>query len=103
MIKLVDLFEQKYNFLTKGVPDIEVGEYLVQNYVILDNDRFVKTVYFITDQGTFKTVSRAMIRSLYSGLGVILQEQFSKGESVLIEFVNKRTKSGQFGLGFRLV
>lgn len=103
MIKLIDLLDQEYKFLLGNVPDLEVGEYEVKKYYIFDDPKFMKTIFFDTDKGMYKTKSWAMIRTLYGSLGAILQKQFDKGETVFIEFVNKRNVNGRYGLGFRII
>lgn len=103
MIKLVDAFKEKYSFLIGGVPDVEVGEYELKNYHIVDNEYFSKTIYLITDRGTYKTTSVAMLKSLYGLLGTFLQEQFANGETVLVEIVNTRISNGRYGVAFRVV
>jgi hypothetical protein len=103
MIKLVDLFEQKYGKLILGIPLLEVGEYEVKNFFILDNADYIKYLYLDTELGMFKTASKNLIVSILGGLGVLLQEQFEKGQTVLIEVVNQRKKTGKFGLAIRTV
>lgn len=103
MIKLVEAFAEKYKYLTGGIPNLEVGEYELKNYYILDNVNFSKTVYLITDRGVYKTLSIAMLKSLYGVLGDFLKEEFAKGETVYVEVVNTRIANGRFGLAFRTV
>lgn len=103
MAKLVDLFASKYGRLTMGVPILEVGEYEVKKFVILENENYMQFLYLDTDKGLFKTASRNLIMSITWGLGNLMQEQFNKGETVLVEVVNQRKKTGKYGLSFRTV
>ena len=104
MMKLVNLFDQRYGKLVLGIPKITVGEYELKKYFIFDNEKSVKILYLDTIQGMYKTASKPMIRSLmFGGIGKLLQEQFDKGETVLVEIINQRKLSGKFGLAFRLI
>lgn len=103
MIKLIDIFATKYGRLVLGVPFLEVGEYEVKRFVILENEKYVKYLYLDTDKGLFRTASKNLISSILWGLGTLIQDQINKGETVLVEIVNQRKKTGKFGLAFRTV
>lgn len=104
MIKLTSLINENFGQIAKGVPILTVGEYEVKAYYVLDNDKFVKTLYFDTTIGFYMTTSTTLVSSIFAGFGKLLQDQFDKGETVLVEIVSKRaTHNGKFGLAFRTV
>jgi len=103
MIRLIDLYEVNFRKLFVGVSDLVVGEYEIKKYYIFDNEKFVKTVYFDTTIGMFKSTSLSLVSAMITGIGKILQEQFDKGETVFIEVVNMKSLRGKFGLTFRLI
>lgn len=102
MIKLVDIFKQ-YGGMFTYAPNIEVGEYELKNFYLFDNAKYERCLYFDTTKGMFKTGSKNMISTIRGGLGDILQKYFEKGETVLIEIVNRRGVTGKFGLVIRTV
>ena len=103
MIRLLDLYDEKFKLFSLGIPILEVGEYELKSYCILDNHKFTKTVYFDTTTGLYQSTSTTLVASMFGGFGKILQEQFDKGETVLVEIINKKTISGKYGLAFRTV
>lgn len=104
MIKLIDVFDQKFRFINTGIPLLEVGEYEVKAYYIFDDRNFTKTLFLDTTTGYYKSTSTTLVGSIFGGFGKLLQEQFDKGETVLVEIVSKRaTHKGKFGLAFRSV
>lgn len=102
MIKLVDIFKE-YGKIFIYAPNLEVGEYEVKKFYLFDNSKYERYLYFDTTKGMFKTGSKNIISTIRGGLGDLLQTYFDKGETVLIEVVNRRKQTGQFGLVIRTV
>jgi len=100
MITLNEIFKKRYQFMIASAIDLVPGVYAVNNFHIIDNEVFTKTLYLDTDTGYYKTVSRTLIASLFGGIGKILKEYFDRNEPVQIEVINQRSKSGKYGLSF---
>lgn len=102
MKTLSEIFKEKYNFIISSSLNLIPGDYVVKNFWIFDNAVFTKTLYLDTDKGYYKTVSRNLIGSLYGGMGEILKECFNNNESIKVEIINQKSKSGKYGLAFYL-
>ena len=103
MIKLVDLYNEKFKLFNLGVPVLTVGEYELKSYCILDNHKFTKTIYFDTTTGLYQSTSTTLVASMFGGFGKLFQDQFDKGETVFVEIINTRTLRGKWGFAFRTV
>lgn len=103
MIKLLDIIQSNYKFLTIPVPDLEVGTYQVKNYYLTEDSKFTKILYLDTDLGFFQTKSRVMIGLIYGIVGKIFDEAFENSQFVEVEIVNKRSVRGYMSLSFRLI
>lgn len=103
MIDLMEIIQSDFKFLLSPVPDLKVGKYIVKNYYLTQDDKFVKVLYLDTDLGFYQTKSRTMIGLMYGIVGNIFDSAIDQGETIKVEVVNKRSVRGYMSLSFRLV
>lgn len=103
MIKLLDIIQKDFKFLTNQVPTLEVGIYEIKKYYLTEDSKFVKILYLETDKGFYQTKSRVMIGLIYGIVGKILDNAISNNEIIEVEVINQRSVRGYMSLSFRLI
>lgn len=103
-VKLTDLMQKEFpsKLQDDGSQPLEAGVYHVTKFAIMDSEDFNKVLRLDTQEGKYRTTSKAVVGSFAQSVGNLINKALEAGASnVEVEIVRKKANTGRWGLGVK--